>query len=143
MEIMLRGLLIYLSQAIWARRLVTQWKMTWRVASRFVAGETPESAIEVIKTLNMKGICATLDHLGENITNEDEASNATDEILHILDEVELTGVLAGISVKLSQIGLLLGEEICEHNLRRIMLRAKEYSNYVRIDMEDSSVTDLF
>ncbi len=139
---MLRGILIYLSQATWARKLVTRWKLTWQVASRFVAGETPEAAIEVIKILNLKGICATLDHLGENITNENEATRATDEILHILDEIELTGVLAGVSIKLSQIGLLLGENICEHNLRRIMLRAKKHNNFVRIDMEDSSVTDV-
>lgn len=139
---MLRALLIYLSQAAWARNLVTRWSLTWRVASRFVAGETPEAAIEAIRCLNEKGICATLDHLGENVTSEDEAQRATDEVLHILDEIKRTGVRAGVSIKLSQIGLLLGEQICEQNLRRIMACAKAHNNYVRIDMEDSPVTDV-
>lgn len=139
---MLRSLLIYLSSATWARTLVTRWKLTWQVASRFVAGESPEAAIEVIKTLNEKGISATLDHLGENITSEEEAQRATDEILYILDEIDCTGVLAGVSLKLSQIGLLLGEKICAGNLLRIMSRAKKNNIFVRIDMEDSPVTDV-
>jgi len=139
---MLRALLIYLSQAVWARAIITRWSLTWRVASRFVAGETPDTAIDVIKQLNEKGICATLDHLGENITSEDEALCATDEIMNILEVIEHAGVRAGVSIKLSQIGLLLGEEICERNLRRIMERAKVHNNFVRIDMEDSPVTDV-
>ncbi|MEN8173401.1 MAG: proline dehydrogenase family protein, partial [Chloroflexota bacterium] len=139
---MLRALLIYLSQAAWARAVVTRWSLTWRVASRFVAGESPDDAIEAIKQLNEKGICATLDHLGENITSEEDALSATQEILHILDVIENTGVRAGVSIKLSQIGLLLGEEICEHNLRLIMERAMLHNNFVRIDMEDSPVTDV-
>jgi len=138
---MLRSWLIYLSKAEWARRIVTHWKIAWRVASRFVAGETPEDAIRAIKALNARGICATLDHLGENVTNGDEARQATDEIIYILDEVNRTGVKSGVSIKLSQIGLLLDESLCEQNLRRILERAKSHQNFVRIDMEDSTVTE--
>ena len=139
---MLRALLIYLSQAAWARAIITRWSLTWRVASRFVAGETPDAAIKVIKRLNENGIYATLDHLGENITNEDKALRATNEILNILDVIESTGVRASVSIKLSQIGLLLNKETCERNMRLIMERAKFHNNYVRIDMEDSPVTDV-
>jgi len=144
---MLRSLLIYLSKAVWARRIVTRWKIAWLVASRFVAGEKPEDAIRAIKALNARGICATLDHLGENVTSADEARQATDEIIHILDEIDRSGVESGISIKLSQIGLLLDVSVCEGNLRRIVERAKSHENFVRIDMEDSPVTgvtlDLF
>ncbi|MBC8504181.1 MAG: proline dehydrogenase family protein [Anaerolineales bacterium] len=139
---MLRSLLIYFSKAEWARRLVTRWKIAWSVASRFVAGETPEEAIQAIKILNAKGICATLDHLGENVTSADEARQATEEILHILDEINRAEVQSGISIKLSQIGLLLDEEICEENLRLIVERAHSQQNFVRIDMEDSPVTQI-
>ncbi|MBL7162608.1 MAG: proline dehydrogenase family protein [Anaerolineales bacterium] len=139
---MLRSLLIYLSKAGWARRMVTRWNIAWRVASRFVAGETPEDAIRAIKALNAKGICATLDHLGENVTSADGARQATDEILHVLDEIDRADVKSGISIKLSQIGLLLDESVCEANLRRIVERAKSQENFVRIDMEDSPVTDM-
>lgn len=139
---MLRSLLIYLSKAEWARRMVTRWKIAWSVASRFVAGETPEEAIRAIKDLNEKGICATLDHLGENVTSADEAKHATNEILHILDEINRAEVQSGISIKLSQIGLLLDEDVCEENLRLIVERAHSQHNFVRIDMEDSPVTQI-
>ncbi len=139
---MLRSLLIYLSKAEWARRLVTRWKIAWMVASRFVAGETPQEAIQAIIDLNARGICATLDHLGENVTNADEARQATEEILHILDEINRAEVQSGISIKLSQIGLLIDEKVCEESLRRIVERAKTYENFVRVDMEDSPVTQV-
>ncbi len=139
---MLRSLLIYLSKAEWARRIVMRWKIAWQVASRFVAGETPADAIRAIEALNAKGICATLDHLGENVTSEDEARQATDEIIHILDEIARSDVKSGISIKLSQIGLLLDVAICEENLRRIVERASSQENFVRIDMEDSPVTEV-
>ena len=139
---MLRSLLIYLSKAEWARRIVTRWKIAWRVASRFVAGETPQDAIRAIKALNERGICATLDHLGENVTSADESRQATHEILHILDEINRAEVQSGVSIKLSQIGLLVDESVCEQNLRRIIERAKSQQNFVRIDMEDSPVTQV-
>lgn len=139
---MLRSLLIYLSQAAWARKIVTSWGIAWRVASRFVAGETHEDAIRAIEELNAKGICATLDHLGENITTAQEAEAATKEVLDILDEINRKEVQSGVSLKLSQLGLLLDEKHCEANLRKIVAKAKANNNYVRIDMEDSPVTDV-
>lgn len=138
---MLRSVFIYLSRASWARRIVTGWKIAWKVASRFVAGETTDDAIRAIRELNAKGICATLDHLGESVTNATEASRAADEIITILDEIDRADVRSGVSIKLSQIGLELGEAICADYLRRILQRAKELNNYIRIDMEDSPYTD--
>lgn len=139
---MFRSLLIYLSKAEWARRIVTGWKIAWRVAGRFVAGETADDAIRTIEELNQKGICATLDHLGENVTNPDEARQATEEVLAILDAIDQKGVKSGVSIKLSQFGLLLDEELCEQNLRHILERAQQRDNFVRIDMEDSPVTEV-
>jgi len=139
---MLRSILIYFSKATWARRIITGWRISWRVASRFVAGESPEDAIRAIKDLNSKGICATLDHLGESVANADEANKAADEIIHILEEIDSTNVRSGVSIKLSQIGLALEGSICEENLRRIVRRAQELNNFIRIDMEDSPYTDV-
>jgi proline dehydrogenase len=139
---MLRSLLIYLSRAAWARRLVTRWQISWLVASRFVAGEKPEDAIRVIRELNAKGICATLDHLGESVTNPVEARAAADEIIQILEEIDHKDVRSGVSIKLTQIGLALGKTICEENLRRILKRAKDLNNFIRIDMEDSPYTNV-
>jgi proline dehydrogenase len=111
------------------------------VASRFVAGETADDAIRAIRELNAKGICATLDHLGESVTNAEEAGKAADEIIQILEEIDRADVRSGVSIKLSQIGLELGEAICTEHLRRILQRAKELNNYIRIDMEDSPYTE--
>lgn len=139
---MLRTILIYLSKAAWARRIATRMKLTWKVASRFIAGEKPEDAIRAIQELNAKGICATLDHLGESVTSAEDARRAADEIILILDEIQRIDVRSGVSIKLSQIGLALDEAVCEENLRRILQRAKVLNNFIRIDMEDALYTDV-
>ena len=138
---MLRSLLIYLSKAAWARKLVTSWKFAWQAASRFVAGEKLEDAIAVVKKLNEKGINATLDHLGEHTTNADEACRATQDILKILDAIRETGVRSNVSLKLTQIGLGVDENLCASNLKAILERARQVGSYVRVDMEDSPWVD--
>ena len=139
---MLRSFLIYLSKAPWAQRLVTSWGFAWRAASRFVAGETARDAIRAVGELNEKCINATLDHLGEHTSTVDEADRATEDILLILDQIEKAGVRANISIKLTQIGMGLDEEICRQNLVRILEKVKECKNFLRIDMEDTPYTDI-
>ncbi|HLF72996.1 MAG TPA: proline dehydrogenase family protein [Anaerolineales bacterium] len=139
---MLRSFLIYLSHAAWAQKLVTSWGLAWRAASRFVAGESVDHAIRAVRELNQKGINATLDHLGEHTSTTDEAGRATDDILLILNEIDKAGVRANISIKLTQIGMGLDEEICRTNLARILEQAKAHGNFVRIDMEDTPYTDI-
>ena len=139
---MLRSFLIYLSQAGWAQRMVTGWSFAWNVASRFVAGETNEEAMAVVRKLNAKGINATLDQLGEHTSMAEEAVQSTEQILGILDAIEEADVRAGVSIKLTQIGMGLDSTICRQNLRRILERAQEYKNFVRIDIEDTPYTDI-
>ena len=139
---MLRSFLIYLSKAAWAQKLVTSWGFAWRAASRFVAGETPGDAIRAIRELNEKCINATLDHLGEHTSSVEEADTATENILSILNEIDKAGVRANVSIKLTQIGMGLDEQICRQNLVRILERVKECKNFVRIDMEDTPYTDI-
>ena len=139
---MLRSFLIYLSQAGWAQRMVTGWSFAWNVASRFVAVETNEEAMAVVRKLNAKGINATLDQLGEHTSMAEEAVQSTEQILGILDAIEEADVRAGVSIKLTQIGMGLDSTICRQNLRRILERAQEYKNFVRIDIEDTPYTDI-
>jgi proline dehydrogenase len=139
---MLRSFLIYLSKAAWAQKLVTGWSFAWRAASRFIAGETIESAIKAIRDLNAKGINATIDHLGEHTSTMEEAGRATDDILLILDEIDKAGVKANVSIKLTQIGMGLDEEICLQNLVRILERSRQHNNFIRIDIEDTPYTDV-
>ena len=138
---MLRSFLIYLSKAAWAQRLVTSWKFAWRAASRFVAGSTVQDAIRAVTELNAKGINATVDVLGEATTTPDEALKATRDILELLDQINASQIRANVSVKLTQIGLALDKGLCEKNLEQILSRARQYQNFVRIDMEDTPYTD--
>jgi proline dehydrogenase len=138
---MLRSFFIYLSKAAWAQTLVTQWGFAWHMASRFVAGEKMEDAERVVKDLNAKGINATLDQLGEHTTNADEANRAADEIIAMLDDIDRAGIRSNVSIKLTQIGMGMDDDVCKNNLTRILDRAKLYSSFVRIDIEDTPYTD--
>lgn len=139
---MLRIILIYFSQAVWARKITQRWRFAQKMSARFIAGETLDQAIEVVKILNKKGINATLDHLGENVSSREGAVLAANEILSIIDRLENEGVASGISIKLSQIGLVVDRGICEENLERILERSRDRGIFLRVDMEDSQIKDL-
>ncbi len=138
---MLRILLSYLAQAVWARRIVQSWGFARKMSARFVAGETLDQAVDVVKELNNRGINATLDHLGENVFTEEDARQSADEILTLIDKLEQEGVASGVSIKLSQIGLVVDSALCEENLLKILERAKSKNIFIRVDMEDSSLTE--
>jgi len=139
---MLRSFLIYLSQAVWAQKLVTGWSFAWSAASRFIAGENIQDALRVVRELNAKGINATLDQLGEHTSTAEEANAAADNIVTVLNEIDKAGVKANISIKLTQIGMGLDEETCTQNLVRILDQAKKNKIFVRVDMEDTPYTDI-
>jgi proline dehydrogenase len=138
---MMRSVLLYLSVAKWARGLLTRLPGSKRAANRFVAGESLDEAIRVTKTLNEKGLLVTLDHLGENVYSEADAARACQAYLDLLDRIAQSGVNANVSLKLTQLGLDVGEELCLTNMRHICGKAKQYNNFVRIDMESTAYTD--
>lgn len=138
---MLRAILLYLSNATWARRIVMGWNVARRMASRFIAGDTLDDALDVVRQLNAKGLYATLDHLGENVTNAGEAIAATDAYIEVLLRLDEAGVKSNCSLKLTQLGLALDYDLCLGNMRCIARRAEEFGTLVRIDMEDSETVD--
>lgn len=138
---MFRSLLLYLSEAAWARTLITNVGPVHRAAERFVAGESLAQAIEVARRLNDDGLEVTLDHLGEKVTNEQGALQATQDYLALLDAVATGQVRATVSLKLTQLGLDIGEALCLDNMRRILERARATDNHVTIDMESSAYTE--
>lgn len=138
----LRSILIYLSHAQWARRLVSNLSMARRVARRFVAGESIEEAMAATRALNARDMLVTLDYLGESVTDEAIAAASRDEILRLLDRIEASNLDANVSVKLSQLGLRIQEQIAMDNLRLILTRAREHDNKIRIDMEESELVDV-
>jgi proline dehydrogenase len=118
------------------------WGFAWRAASRFVAGTKLEDAVRVVKELNTKGINVTLDHLGEHTNTPEEAQQATEDIFATLDALGADHSLRGnVSIKLTQIGLGLDENLCAQNLEKIFARAKQNNTFVRVDIEDTPYTD--
>lgn len=111
-------------------------------AKRFIAGEMLHESIENVKRLNKDGLVATLDHVGEFVANKQEAIEAADEACSIFKAIADAGVTSNVSVKLTQFGLNLDKDLCFENMDRIAAEAKKYNNFVRIDMEDSPVTQV-
>jgi proline dehydrogenase len=137
----LRAILLYLSKATWARKIVTQWGLARRMAKRFVAGDTFDEALAAVQRLNQKGIFTTLDHLGEHVSSAEEALGATNAYIEILEKLYAAGAKSNCSLKLSQLGLQLDYDLCLANMRCIATRGAEFGTLVRIDMEDSTTVD--
>ena len=97
------------------------------MALRFVAGETLDQAVRAIAELNKKGIMATFDHLGENIASPDAAKAAADSYIEILERIASTGINSNVSLKLTQMGLDVDEELCFQNVSRICRRAVPFT----------------
>lgn len=138
---MLRSTLLYLSEADWARNLITDFFIARRVARRFVAGETLDEALGAVQQLNNQGMQVTLDYLGESVHSAEDAERATDQYLKMLDTIHARQLNATVSLKLTQLGLDVGEALCISNMRRILEKAQATGNHVTIDMESSDYTD--
>ena len=108
---------------------------------KYIAGETIESAISLVKDFNSKGIYATLDVLGESIRSEDEAKNAFNNATKVFDAIVNNNLKANLSVKPTQLGLAINEVLAYEHILKLVKRANEIDNFVRIDMEDSPYTD--
>lgn len=137
---MMRKSLLWLSEQPRVFRFVRRNPLARHFASRFVAGEDIETAIGAVRALNARRITASLDLLGESVHQESEAGAARDEYLRMLDRIAASKVDANVSVKLTQMGLDIGEEICFANMAQILDKAKAYGTFVRLDMESSAYT---
>jgi len=137
---MLRASLLWLSEQPRVFRFVRNNRLAGRLASRFVAGETIDTAMAVLRDLNAAHISASLDLLGESVHRAEEARAARDVYLQLLDRIHSAGAEANVSVKLTQMGLDIDESLCLENMRAILTRAKQYGSFVRIDMEGSAYT---
>jgi proline dehydrogenase len=138
---MLRNALLYLSSQPQVFKFVRRNAMAKSFASRFVAGETLDTALAAVKQLNSKGITATLDLLGESVHNEGEARDSARSYLQMLDEIQKQKLNANASVKLTAMGLDISEDLCVSNMQNILDKAREYETFVRLDMEGSDYTE--
>ena len=138
---MLRSTLLYLSNQPQVFKFVRNNRLAKTFARRFVAGETVEEALAATRALNAKGISASLDELGESVTNEREARATRDSYLNILDRIAQERLNANVSVKLTALGLDISEELCVTHMQDLLERARSHRTFVRIDMESSEYTD--
>jgi proline dehydrogenase len=111
------------------------------LARRFVAGEYRDDAVKAVMTLNRDGVIATLDQLGENVSRPEQAEAVCAEYLRLFDDIGRMKLKSNVSTKLTALGLDIGEEFCLGLMRRILARAGEMGNFVRIDMEGSAYTE--
>lgn len=112
-----------------------------RVASRYVAGETLEEALDTVRELNADGAMATLDLLGEEVTDRAKAEAAVTEYLRLFAAIRERRLDANVSLKLTLLGLKIDQGFCRDNVERIAAAAAEHGNFVRLDMEDHTCTD--
>jgi proline dehydrogenase len=138
---MLRAGLLWLSERPRVFAFVRRNGLAKRFATRFVAGETAEAAVAALRDLNAAGLSATLDLLGEAVARPEEARQARDAYLDLLDRIRAAGADANVSVKLTQMGLDIDDTLCRENVELIARRAREHGNFVRIDMEGSAYTE--
>ena len=132
--------LLWLSEQRRIFNFVRRNGLARRFASRFVAGETIESGVVAARELAARGITASLDFLGESVKDEREAVAARDQYLRMLDRMAAAGVEVNVSVKLTQMGLDIDEDLCAANLTRILEKAGAAGGFVRLDMEGSAYT---
>jgi proline dehydrogenase len=135
---MLRHLFLTLSRSEAARHFVINFGLARRMARRFIAGETLDDAIVVVRQLNKQGILVTLDHLGENVATREDACRAAGEYQELLHRIALEGVQSTISVKLTHVGLDFGEDFCCETVRTIVETARSLGNMVEVDIEGSN-----
>jgi proline dehydrogenase len=136
----LRSAFIALSHNRPLRRFFEHSTLGTRLNRRFIAGMEPEDALRVAEAVNRQGIAVTLDSLGESVTSSAEAHRAADVYHRLLDSIAERGLDANISVKLTQMGLEQSPELAESIAENLVQHARATRNFVRIDMEDSRLT---
>ena len=131
-----------INKAIAALLPLVPKQLVWRVSRRYIAGTTLKDALQCVKRLNDEGMSATLDVLGEDSVEQHQALAGEKLYQQALREISSHDLDANISVKLSMLGLRIDAGLCESILRRLLQSAELYDNFMRIDMEDSSVTEV-
>ncbi len=137
MEKILRNSFMFLSRNKMMIKLAKRYGLRFG-ASRFVAGDTINHAINVIKELNSKGLDVTLDYLGEFIEDVQEANKMADNCIKAIEAIGNNQLQSQVSLKLTSMGLDISEEVVLQNMRRILTAAKRHQIFVTIDMEDYS-----
>ncbi|HEU4872828.1 MAG TPA: proline dehydrogenase family protein [Pyrinomonadaceae bacterium] len=137
-----RSALIWLSRQEGLKDFATSFGFFKKLTTRFVAGENIDEVIPFIRQINSENATASFDHLNESVGSAAEAEQEVLEYLDILAKIDEQRIRSNVSIKLTQFGLGLDPELAYQNARRVVVEAERRGNFVRVDMEDSSVTQV-
>ena len=137
----LRVALIWISRRRALGRMATRMPITRRLVARFVAGQTLEEAIAVCGRLREAGMRTTVDVLGESVASAAQAEAAADRYIATLEALAASGLNGNVSLKPSQMGMLLDPDLCHTEIARVAAAAQRLGAFVRVDMEDHDLTE--
>ena len=137
-----RDALIWLSRQEGLKDFAARFGFFKKLTTRFIAGENIDEVIPFIRQINSENASASFDHLNEAVGSADEAEQEVLEYLNILAKIDEQRIRSNVSIKLTQFGLGLDPELAYQNARRVVVEAERRGNFVRVDMEDSSVTQV-
>ncbi len=137
----MRRFFLFLSASQRVRRWMETSSVSKKFTQRFVAGETLDDALNACANLAGESIWSTLDHLGENVTSIEEAHTSCEAYVDALTGIKTRGLPCTVSMKLTQLGLDLSEQVCIDNVRQLAALAKAGGTRIEIDMESSAYTD--
>ena len=138
---MLRPLLLWCSQSTRMKNFFMSFSAFRKTKERFVAGETLEECVAIVKKLNAQHIRTSVDYLGENVTTPEQAQQTKEIYLELLGRIAEGHLNSHVSVKLTALGLERDEQLCRKNLDEIVEKAQQTGSFVRIDMEGSPYTE--
>ena len=143
---MLKTSLLRLSESQTAKKVITRAPISRSFAMRFVAGDTLDDALRAARALNDAGLTVSLDFLGESVKSREEATEAAEMAVRIIEAIVRDGLQANLSIKPTQLGLDIDEAFCRENIERVLGRARELGDgqgeiFVRLDMESSAYTE--
>jgi proline dehydrogenase len=136
----LRAAFISLSES---KSIRSAAEKTWagqRLSRRFVAGTTVEDALAATRAMNELGLSVSVDNLGENVTNAEEARHSAQLYHQLLDRMSEQGLIANVSLKLTHMGLDVDEAMAYQISSALVEHAARLNNFVRVDMEGSAYT---
>jgi proline dehydrogenase len=133
----LRSAILWAAGNAWLRRTVPRLPFARRAVRRFMPGETLDDALRAAQAFRNRGLPTTFTHLGENVTNRDEADAVVEHYLLVLDRIAALGLDTEISVKLTHLGFDLGRDVALGNYLRLVDAARAKGRWVWIDIESS------
>ncbi|HEY84809.1 MAG TPA: hypothetical protein G4N96_06835, partial [Chloroflexi bacterium] len=138
---MFRNFLLALSTNQKAQGVATHFGPARKMARRFIAGETLDEAVAVVKELNRRGIHGLMNEVGESIASKAEATQAAAEIETLLYRIAAEKLDSHVSLKPSHVGMTFGPDFCYETVAKIVKTARQLDNTVEMDIEESSDVD--